>query len=426
MKKYAALMICFLSLFLLQTCLLAQDPATVQTPASMRAVSLSALQTAAVRKPQQLSNELQFLCGLTVVSGYVVDDEVKDLILFGQVDPQRPRLHSEDLVVALRNAWLKYAEVKGNTHYYSDPGCSIDPSPAVIRQLQATGNSIQKDNQIEEAEFKKWEKVCAQAQTVRVLGIPFSTHFARVLVDADYFMKRLVDGSESLALDSFTSMLEMTLADAKEQIIRDGTTSVPSQSMNRFWFCPGQSRYSEDTGIVQLEACPVILLTEEEHLGENEIVGANRVSPYARKFADSFSALYDKIAEKRPIYRELEGLFRFVALAKMWHFKQADVDLHYLLDGFLVSRAEVASTLPGLSNLKHFEHRWDVPGGYQLLRLFLPSCGGVDIGINITASDFVHDQTGRLAATRRSLLSARPSPDALYWDFGAGTTPAPR
>ena len=36
----------------------------------------------------------------------------------------------------------------------------------------------------------------------------------------------------------------------------------------------------------------------------------------AREFAESFTAKYAEISEARPIYKELEGLFRFAGYAK--------------------------------------------------------------------------------------------------------------
>ena len=55
------------------------------------------------------------------------------------MDASLPPLYFEDLVIALRNAWLRYARLEGNTRIYEDPGCSIDPEPAVLRKLQALG-----------------------------------------------------------------------------------------------------------------------------------------------------------------------------------------------------------------------------------------------------------------------------------------------
>ncbi|MCJ7645575.1 hypothetical protein MUO65_01510 [bacterium] len=55
------------------------------------------------------------LCGLTRIEGYILDEPNNDLILFGEVDTKSPPLHTENLIIALRNTWLKYAELKGNT-----------------------------------------------------------------------------------------------------------------------------------------------------------------------------------------------------------------------------------------------------------------------------------------------------------------------
>jgi hypothetical protein len=398
--------------------LYAQNQPTTATTVQMRAVSLRVLQSKlALSVPKcETPDELSFLCGLTVISGYVIDNDSNDVILFGRVDPQRPQLHVEDLAVALRSAWFKYPEEQGHSIYYPDPGCSIDPDPAVIQELRNAAKIILQ-GEVEESALKNWGDVCGQPQAVRTMGIPARTHFAKVMVDADYYMKRLVDGSESLGLGGLTSLLDMTMAQAKEEILQSGKTSIPIESMNRFWFYPGQNQYAEDSGIVEIQKCPVILLTELEFLAKDKISGTGKVNPLARSFAESFSTSYGQIAEKKPLYYELEGLFRTVALAKIAKFKNTVVDLEYLLDHLPLLQADIPRTLPGLSNARQFEHRWDVPNGYKIVQLCLPSCGGVDIGINVTASSFHRDQTGRLPRVKQALLSARSSSEALYWDF---------
>ncbi len=99
-----------------------------------RAVSLNALATA--MKSGQLTAQAESLCGVTRVTGYVVDKKSRDIVLVGAVDPSLPALHIDDFVVAMRNAWIIYAKTKGNVRYYSDPGCSIDPDPRVLAQLR--------------------------------------------------------------------------------------------------------------------------------------------------------------------------------------------------------------------------------------------------------------------------------------------------
>jgi hypothetical protein len=42
-----------------------------------------------------------------------------------------------------------------------------------------------------------WKRECEKDEAVNVFGIPFDTHFAQVMVKADYDLKRLSDGSDS-------------------------------------------------------------------------------------------------------------------------------------------------------------------------------------------------------------------------------------
>ena len=113
----------------------------------------------------------------------------KRFTVFGKVDTTSPDLYLEDFVIALRNAWWKYASLKGYTYYYSAPGCSIDPNPKTIQKLQQVGGKILSTSGEVESSLKQWHAICSQPQKVRVLGIPFDSRFAKVMVDADYYMK---------------------------------------------------------------------------------------------------------------------------------------------------------------------------------------------------------------------------------------------
>ena len=391
-----------------------------------RAISLRVLQERlkAYKKKDTYPHELLQLGGLKDVIGYVVDEAKHDLILIGRTKADLPPLHLEDFVIALRNAWLRYAVLKGRTYYYSDPGCSIDPNPEVIDRLRITGKQIlgiSKASDVEKG-IQEWHRVCQSPQQVRVLGIPFHTHFAWVMVRADYDMKRLVDGADTLEIPGFVSLTDLTLERAKGDIVHGRPISIPLSSMNRFWFYPGKTLYPEDKGIVTIKECPVVLLTEEEYLSKGKrIEGKGRSNPLAQSFVDGFTKRYRDVAKERPIYVELENLFRFVALAKIIKSKsaheQAALDLRYLLDQHPTSVTPVKEHLPGRSNVKHFEHRRDFTGGYQIAQLWMPSCGGVSININISRECFTKDTTGKLAELRAMVLDARPAPDALFWDY---------
>ena len=423
--------ICFVTLLLalfMATGTQATDPEHAPDQRSKgRAVSLKVLQERVKRcmAKRKCPENILELCGLKKICGFVIDEKNRDLILVGKVDTtSSPPLYFEDFVIALRNAWWKYAPLKGNTYYYSAPGCSIDPNPETIQKLQRVGSGILSRSGEMEKSLQKWHTICGEPQKVRVLGIPFDSHFAKITVHADYYMKRLVNGSVSLGIEGFESLTDMTLNKAKEDVVHNRPISIPLSCLNRFWFFPGENRYVEDRGVVLIKKCQVKLLTEEEFLTKRgEVAGTGRPNPLAQKFSEDFTAKYKQISQRKPIYTELESLFRFVALAKIMKYQdapsEAGLNLNYLLNRYPVRRTYVNRTLPGLSHVKGFEHRRDYPGGYQIAQLRLPSCGGVSIDIRTSKENFVRDKTGRLRELRQAILKARPSSDGLYWDFPA-------
>jgi hypothetical protein len=354
----------------------------------------------------------------------VVDDANRDVILIGQVVETLPPLFTDDLVIAFRNTWMKYGTLRGNTYFYSNPGCTIDPDPAILRQLEVIGKNMNEAKSAAEVEkeIQAWHLTCRSPQTVGVIGIPFDTRFGWVMVKADYDMKRIVDGSDSMEIPGFQSQTEMIMEQARNDFMKGKELSGPLSFMNRYWFCPGKNLYEEDEGIAVVKQCPIMLSTEEEYLSKKgNVVGKGQSSPFALKFAKAFTEHYADIARKRPIYTELESLFRFVAVVKIIKFKDADkkagLDLKYFLDRHSVSATPVSRELQGISNARQFNERKDYAGGYRTLQFWLPSCGGVEINITVQSVNFVRGVKGHLKLERAKVLQTRPSPDELFWDF---------
>jgi hypothetical protein len=404
----------------------ASSVAFTQDSSKGKALSLKVLQERlrAHQKKGDCSEDLLRLAGIRRIVGYIVDEANRDLILIGEEDVSIPPLYLEDFVVGLRNAWRRYTTKQGHTMFYSDPGCSIDPDKNVMQRLDFLGQQILRCTSPEEVEksIKDWHRICQSPQSVRVLGIPFDTRFAWVTVKADYDMKRIVDGYDSLNIPGLNSLTDITLDKARSDIIQRRDISIPFSSMNRFWFYPGENSYKEDKGVVIIERSQVVLLTEEEYQNKRgEIIGKGHPEALAQKFTERFTEKYTEVAKQRPIFAELENLFRFVALAKIMNFKsphnEAKLDLGYLLENFQVQRTSVNHQLPGRSHVKRFQHRRDFPGRYEINQLWLPTCGGVGINISVSQSNFVKDTTGRLTVLKATVLKARPSPEALSWDF---------
>ena len=408
--------------------------ATLNLPAGAatgRAVSLNAVATAARTGH---GSEVERLCGITQVVGYLADDATRDVILIGRVDPSRAPLYLDDFAVALRNVRLTYARVQGRTRYYSPPGCSIDPDPNVLRQLQLVGIRMRADSEAgAESALDEWAQIGRRPQNVRVMGVPFDSRFAGVMVDADYYMKRLTNGSVKLDIPGFLSLSEMTANSVRKELVEGRESSMPAHTLNRFWFSPGESTYEEEGGVTKLKSCRVKLLTEEEFLTEHgRVAGLGRPSPLAARFAQDFSSHYDQIAAARPIYADLEGLFRFVAVARLLKESGASsAGLVYLLRSHKVRTVPVNRQVLGLTNVTRVEESIQAGSGTTTVGVILQSCGGVSMDVRPRrvghAVKGAAKQTAKRpssAAARRApsglkktVLSARGTPGALSWDF---------
>ena len=123
----------------------------------------------------------------------------------------------EDLVVAIRS--IDAARMGGMR-------CSIDPTPEGIARLQEILSSKSQIPNPQEI-FRSMEEALGPQQ-VTVGGVPADTHFAQVLVAADYQMKRIGMGLESSGVAELPSYLSMVPGTA-------GSIMLP-----RFWL---ESRY---------------------------------------------------------------------------------------------------------------------------------------------------------------------------------------
>lgn len=322
------------------------------------------------------------LCGITRALGFIYDKTRRDVVLFGEADGSLPPLHLDDLAVALRNVNLLYAQVRGRTRYYAAPGCSIDPDPQTMRDLRALKCSNVADPEQVRLFEQKWDEIGRRPQKVRVMGVPFDSRFAKVMVDADYYMKRLVNGSVNLDIEGFASMSDLGVEQAKKAFTQGRSGSLGGYSMNRFWFSPGEAAYSEEDGAIVLRECRVQLLTEEEMLTQQGIKGKGRPGALAKEFASAFSAHYPEIAERRPVYTELEGLFRFVGLARIIREEgAASAGLDYLLKSHKIAVVPVSREVLGLTSHRHIDETLETSDGTHTFVMIMPSCGGVSMDV---------------------------------------------
>lgn len=394
-----------------------EEPGNRKLP--FRAVSLRVLQErlAACRPRGKCPEDVVYFGRLTRILGFSLDRENNDVIVYGLASPELPRIHIDDFVVALRNSWLKYAPLKGNTYQYTSPGCDIRPEPSHVLQMQSLERKLYSNQSPAQTEavIRNWNQTCELPQTVSVFGLPFDTHFGLAMVKADYDMKRLADGSDHLALPGFSSMMDREVADV-ESSLRQHQPVTLKTSRNRFWLTPDDQAYEEAEGITWIRACPVRIRTHPIGADRTGALGdVSGTDAAAEDFANRFSALYDKVAEQRPAYRELWSLFQIFTLTQSLHFRKAPeragLNLDYLLHSYPVSRVPLKHKVPGRHAMRRLHHEQSVPGGTEVIQMWMPSCGGVDMNIEPTADQFHTDQSDYLPHLESRLTDARPTYD---------------
>ena len=282
-------------------------------PTRSRKVSIVRLQAAMselLRGGKPLTDTMRKLAGLTGISSVFCYPELGDIVITGPAEPWaedlssrtvgietgRPTLLLEDLAVALR-AYRPKSRHRGLV------GCTINPRPEGLAKLVQFQRTIprsipqQQRGQIAMQVAQGVKESLGMAE-VKVFGVSPSTHFAAVMIEADYRMKRIAIGVEPPPVRLTTFAAAMTTA-------RNG-------AMERWWFTPAYDgvRASPDRLAMQLTGQGIQLQTENKNvLSDGTIVDAgHQPSKATRVFATSFTKRYSEIAAASPVYAQLRQL----------------------------------------------------------------------------------------------------------------------
>ena len=359
------------------------------------------------------------LFGATILRGFCVftDAEGPNVVLLAVRAPGRPSLRLDDFLVA----WLN---VSSNRHW---PGCSIDPLPETIRRLEQISRRLDEEHRAgqEEALINEWVRVAQAPQQVVVFGVSRDTHFAQVMVEADYFLKDVVQGRAKLP--GIRSLFEVRWEEALAAL-RDPTVPPRSEgSISRFWFNAGDLRIYRNESVVILDECPVVLKTEEEAaLPDGTTRGLGRPEPLARQFAEEFTKNFEAIAEAKPIYRELQNLYHMVAIADLLYRQEEPANLQEMVDTLVrvapIERSPLATTLPGKARTERAEVEEVIPGGILVARTWVLACGGVTVNPRVTVRSQVQAPVPMLQEISRCVQRFQRSPYNPWWDMGPAET----
>jgi len=280
----------------------------------LRKVCLNRLEEAIRHNQGMVTDEMRYLAGLLRVRYVFFYPETGDIVLAGPAEgwmtnlagrvvgltTGQPVVQLQDLVVALR-AFPPGAEPTPVV------GCSIDPTQeglaALQRFLRAFGPHARRDQTLQ---FAVGVRSSLGMQEVTVNGVPADTHFAQVMVEADYRMKLIGIGLETppVRLVSFVE--------------RVSPSQVSRNALFRWFFVPDYQcvRRSEDGLAMELVGDGVKLVGEDELVSATgQRQAAQRSNRASQAFVQSFTEKYPELAKRSPVYAELRNLIDLVIVA---------------------------------------------------------------------------------------------------------------
>ena len=377
------------------------------TQAALRKVSIARLiaaveEAAAAKRP--LAPEALFLGGLERITHVFVDPDGHDIVLAGPADAAtidatgtvvgatsgRPLLHLEDLVVALRS--IDAARAGGIK-------CSIDPTADGINRLKSYLGRQKTIGPNPDATLVSMQEALGP-QRVTVGGVPGGSRFARVLVAADYRLKRLGMGLEPSGIAELPSYLSM---------VPPGSSSAAT--LPRFWLEADYDPIARDPD----ELAWKISGRRMKCLTENDVFNADGVrqgraaaDKTAEKWCELMTTNYDRVAGKQPIFTELVNCVDLAVVAALIRGRQladrAGLDLSPLLDEskLQLPSYEVPASVPTVAHGVKKGNRWVVSASGGVL--FQPWSFATNTA---EATD--------VAAIRTTALAARHG-TAWWWD----------
>jgi hypothetical protein len=388
----------------------------VQAKSPLRKISLQRLekaidaQLAGDRKP---TDEMRFLAGMTRLQYVFFYPETRDIVIAGPAEgwvedlsgrmrglhSGRPMLELQDLIVALRT----FAPGKEQGVAV---GCSIDPTQEGLARMQQFLRQVGSTARPAQTQFiVQGLRNSLGLQTVRVMGVPPNTHFAQVMVEADYRMKLIGIG------------LEQPPVKMASYIENASPASVSRNALQRWYFTPDYQcvRVSDDDHAMELVGNGVKLVGEDEVVTKDgsrrqAAGGGDRAS---KAFVHGFTQKYPELAERSPVYAQLRNLIDMAIAAAFLrehnYYEKADWNMVTLGDEAKLP----VETYPTPVNVETA-----VTGVWKGNHLMTPVGGGVTIHAEeaLASPNLLMDENGKLGELQQQIDLSKLAEGQWWWD----------
>jgi len=381
----------------------------------LRKVSLNRLERAIRRRVaagQQPTDAMRYLAGMTRVRYVFYYPDTHDIVLagpaeaFGEdltgramgLDSGQPVLVLDDLVVSLR-AFPPTGQ--------STPAiyCSIDPTAEGLARMQQFLRRVgSRATPRDTPRIVSGLRQSLGLQDITVGGVSPKTHFAQVMVEADYMMKLIGIGLQQPPI-KLTSYVQ-----------RANPAMVSRSALERWYFIPDYEcvRVSDDARAMQLEGDGVKLISEAELVSrDGGRAASRRVNRASQAFVKEFTSKYGRLARKMPVFAQLRNLIDLAVAAAF--IQQQD---YYGQAGWRMEMFGSEARYPVEVHNAPKRVETAVNSLWKGRRLMTPVGGGVQIKPQqaIDGGYVLGDEDGQVAAAHDAIDLKQLGPDQWWWD----------
>jgi hypothetical protein len=381
-----------------------------------RKISLNRLEAAIKAKlaaGENISEEMKYLAGLTRVENVFFFPGSNDIVIAGPAegfaaDPSgrvigiftgRATVQLDDLITALR------AYPPGGDNRTEVIGVSIDPTKEGLAKMAKFFSDASRGFDRSKTEWLvAGMKDNLGLQNVTINGISPRTHFAHVLVEADYRMKLIGIG------------LENPPAKITSYVSKAKPGSVASNALQRWYFQPNYEcvRVTEDNLAMELVGEGVKLSGQSEVVGADGSRGAGGPkNPASEAFTTSFTEQYPALAAKVAVYAQLRNLIDLSIAAAF--IQEQD---YYGKAGWQASTLMDEQKMP----VEIYEAPTQVESAVNAIwrgnKLMTPIGGGVSIRptMALQQENLLKDEEGKLKTTRDQVSVEGLAENQWWWD----------
>jgi len=241
-------------------------------------------------------------------------------------------------------------------------------------------------------------------QNVTITGVPADSHFAEVLVEADYRMKLIGIG------------LELIDTKIKSYVSLTTPAAVSKNAMQRWFFVPNYEcvRESEDHLAMELVGDGVKLVGADELVAaDGTRMKAAAVDAAGTKFVRGFTEHYPELAREVPVYAQLRNCIDLVVAAA--YMQKQD---YYGQAGWSMDAFGDEGSIPVRTGHAPKQVETAVAAYWKGNRLMTPIGGGVEIQAQLAFAPEhkLYDEEGKVKATHKATSVAGLKPGQWWWD----------